>query len=133
MLQGFNFHHIGYAVYDITKTASFYTSEGWDMSKITIDKIQNSQIAFLSKKDQPLIELVSPIDGNSPVDEILQKNSVTPYHICYEVEDIYEAIKMLRKKHFIPLFRPVQAIALDNRLICYLYNKDVGLIELLCK
>jgi len=34
---------------------------------------------------------------------------------------------------FIPLFRPVEAIALDNRLICYLYRKDVGFIEIVNK
>ena len=131
MLQKFNFHHIGYAVCDIAETAFFYTSEGWSMSKITIDKVQNSQIAFLSKNGQPLIELVSPIDEKSPVGKILEKNGVTPYHICYEVDDIYEAIKIMRKKHFIPLFKPVEAIAFENRPICYIYNKNVGLIELL--
>ena len=101
------------------------------MSKITIDKVQNSQIAFLSKNGQPLIELVSPIDDKSPVCKILEKNGVTPYHICYEVDDIYEAIKIMRKKHFIPLFKPEEAIAFENRPICYIYNKSVGLIELL--
>jgi methylmalonyl-CoA/ethylmalonyl-CoA epimerase len=39
----------------------------------------------------------------------------------------------LRKQRFIQLFNPVPAIALNNRKICYLFNKDVGLIELVEK
>lgn len=133
MLQEAEFHHIGYAVSDIAKTAFFYTSEGWSISEIIIDKVQNSKIAFLSKSHQPLIELVSPIDNSSPTCEILKKNGVIPYHICYEVDDIYEAIRIMQKRQFLLLFNPVKAIAFDSRLICYLYNKHVGLIECLNK
>lgn len=133
MLQDAKFHHIGYAVSNIAETAFFYTSGGWSVSKTIIDKVQNSEIAFLSKSYQPLIELVSPIDESSPTSEILNKNGVTLYHICYEVDDIYEAIGIMRKKRFIPLFNPVKAIAFEDRLICYMYNKHVGLIELLSK
>ena len=58
---------------------------------------------------------------------------VTPYHICYEVDDIYLAVSDLKKKRFIPLFNPIEAVALGNRKICYLFNQAVGLIELLNK
>jgi len=31
--------------------------------------------------------------------------------------------------HFVPLFKPVPSVAMDDKLICYLYNPLVGLIE----
>jgi methylmalonyl-CoA/ethylmalonyl-CoA epimerase len=133
MLHNLQFHHIGYAVRDISATAGYYTGAGWVMSEIYCDKIQNTKIAFLSKNTFPLIELVAPIDENSPIVNTLDKMGVTPYHICYEVDDIEQTVTVLKKQHFLPLFNPVEAIAFKNRKICYLYNQHVGLIELLNK
>jgi len=79
------------------------------------------------------IELLEPLTTDSPVTKIIEKNGVMPYHICYEVEDITETIKELRKDKFIPLSSPVKAIALEDRLICFLFKKEIGLIELLQK
>lgn len=130
MLPSFRFHHIGYAVHKIAITAEYYFRAGWSISDEQIDPIQNTKIAFLSKKGFPMIELVEPVNEKSPIVKTLEKSGVTPYHICYEVDDIDAAIVDLKKLRFIPLFKPVQAIALNNYKICYLYNKDVGLIEI---
>ncbi|MDR1373240.1 MAG: VOC family protein [Dysgonamonadaceae bacterium] len=130
MLPNFRFHHIGYAVYDIEKTAAYYTNAGWQISEIGLDKIQNTKITFLSKENMPLIELIAPVDNTSPIVKTLEKVGVSTYHICYEVDEIQESIVELRKQKFIPLFAPVEAVALENCKICYLYNKNVGLIEI---
>lgn len=133
MLEDCRFHHIGYAVKDILLTAEYYLKVGWNISDIQEDSIQNTKIAFLSRAGFPLIELVAPIDDKSPIVKTLEKVGVTTYHVCYEVDDIDIAVLNLKKQRFLPLFRPVEAIALENRKICYLYNKDVGLIELVNK
>jgi methylmalonyl-CoA/ethylmalonyl-CoA epimerase len=130
MLSTFRFHHIGYAVKEIAVTADYYIRAGWSLSELQIDTIQNTEIAFLSKVGFPLIEFVAPVNDSSPVVKILEKSGVTTYHICYEVDDINIAVYELRKQKFILLFKPVEAIALNNHKICYLFNKDVGLIEL---
>jgi methylmalonyl-CoA/ethylmalonyl-CoA epimerase len=133
MLPDLQFHHIGYAVKDILTTAGYYTGAGWQMSEIYCDKIQNSQIAFLSKNTFPLIELVAPADESSPIVKTLDKMGITPYHICYETNNIEQSVIALKKQHFLPLFKPVEAIAFGGRKICYLYHQHVGLIELLNK
>lgn len=130
MLTTFRFHHIGYAVKDIAATAAHYLEAGWQATKTVEDPLQNVRISFLTKPDMPLIELVEPVDDNSPVVQTLQKSGVTPYHVCYEVPDMEEAVRQLRRKRYVPLFKPVPAVALGGRLICYLYNPDVGLIEI---
>jgi methylmalonyl-CoA/ethylmalonyl-CoA epimerase len=76
--------------------------------------------------------LVEGLDKNdSPVSIYIDKVGVTPYHICYLVSNLEESIKELRQQKFVLLFNPVHAIAFSNRKICYLYNQDIGLIELL--
>ena len=132
MIQ-YRYHHTGVATKDIEITSAFYKNIGYSQSEIVIDKIQNVRICFLSKKNSPLIELVEPINECSPVNEILKKNGNIPYHFCYEVDGMTEAILEMKKSGFIKIINPVPAKAFNNRLICFLYNKDVGLIELLEK
>ena len=76
MLASLQLHHIGYAVRDILTTAGYYTGAGWVMSEIYCDKIQNAQIAILSKAAFPLIELVAPVDEKSPVVNMLKHNKM---------------------------------------------------------
>ena len=127
------YHHTGVATKDIEITSAFYKNIGYSQSQIVIDEIQNVRICFLSKKNSPLVELVEPINDRSPVNEILKKNGNIPYHFCYEVDGMTEAILEMKKSGFIKIINPVPAVAFNNRLICFLYNKDVGLIELLEK
>lgn len=133
MLVEFEFHHIGYAVKNIDKTSAYYLTAGFVQTATIIDPLQNVRIAFLRKPGNPLIELVEPVDEHSPIIKTLEKSGVSPYHICYGVDDLDEAIRKMKMLKFIPLFKPVPAVALGNKKICYLYNQDVGLIELLEK
>lgn len=130
MLPYFKFHHLGYAVKDIKRTARYYQKAGWILSDITLDSIQNTYIAFLTKEGMPKYELVAPVDDKSPIVKTLEKSGNTPYHVCYSVDDIEKAVGDLKALHFVPLFNPVPAVAIDNELICYLYNPYVGLIEI---
>lgn len=138
MLPEFQFHHIGIATGSIKNTAQCYLDAGYSISDTVYDPVQNVSIAFLEKTQMPRIELVEPntsLNGtvnspNHPVSKIIGKSGVSPYHICYLVEDIDDAVNKLKKKKYLLLARPVSAVAMDNRKICFLYNKEVGLIEL---
>lgn len=130
MLIEFSFHHIGVATNSIEKTSLYYLDLGFLASEIIFDPIQRCNIMFLSKVDHPSIELIEPFSDISPVAKTLQKMGVSPYHFCYEVENIQDAIATMKKKKFISLSKPTIAIAMQNRLICFMYNKEVGLIEL---
>ena len=82
------FHHIGIACRDIDATKAFYVAQGYYASEIIDDLLQNVHICFLNKPEMPLIELLAPIDDKSPINRTLDASGVTPYHICYEVDDI---------------------------------------------
>lgn len=123
--------HIGYAVRDIMTTAKHYLDAGWNMSEIFEEKVQNTKIAFLYKDGFPTMELVSPLnETHSPVDNFIKNDSVQLYHVCYVVDDVWQSVECLHDEGFIPVFMPIKSNAMNNREICYLYNKNVGLIEL---
>ena len=121
MLSYFHFHHIGYAVTSIEKTMYYYIDGGYSCSSVIFDPIQNVNICFLTKEGEPMIELLEPVE----------KNGVCPYHCCYSVENIEDAIARLRKMRFMVVSYPAEAVALNNHRVAFLYNKDIGLIELL--
>lgn len=130
MLESFKFHHIGVAVKDIKSTAAIYVSGGYACSETIFDPIQNVNICWLTKEGMPIVELLEPVNDDSPVNKTLEKNGVTPYHTCYIVENIENAITQLRLMKYVVVSKPEQAIAISNCKVCFLYNKNVGLIEL---
>ena len=130
MLKSMKFHHIGVAVKDISATAAVYVTGGYKQSDTIFDPIQNVNICWLTKENMPVVELLEPVDETSPVNEILEKNGVTPYHICYIVDEIELAMKELRKMKYIVVSKPAEAVAIHGCKVCFLFNKNVGLIEL---
>ncbi len=130
MLESMKFHHIGVAVKAIDKTAAVYVAGGYTQSATTFDPVQNVNICWLTKEGMPTVELLAPVDETSPVCKTLEKNGVTPYHTCYVVEDIEQAVADLRKMKYVAVSNPVVAPAIGNSKVCFLFNKNVGLIEL---
>ena len=125
------FHHVAVATFNIGKSIAKYNELEYTSSEITNDPIQNVNVCFLNKLGHPCIELVEPVDESSPVYQILKKNGTSPYHFCYKVDDIGKTILELKSLKFILLQKPVKARAFNDNKICFMYNKDIGLIELL--
>jgi methylmalonyl-CoA/ethylmalonyl-CoA epimerase len=130
MNSNFIFHHLGIATRNIEKCAEIYCSLGYTKSEIKIESSQKVKICFLHKHETPVMELVEPLSKNSPISRIIQASGTTPYHTCYEVENIKLAVYELEALNFRPLFEPTQSDAMEEGLFCYLFSPDVGLIEL---
>lgn len=130
MLNYFKFHHIGVAVKDIDKTVAIYKDGGYEASDVIYDPIQNVDICWLTKEGMPIVELLAPVNEQSPICKILEKNGVSPYHTCYVVGDINQAIADLRIKKYVLVCKPVVAVAIHNCKVAFLHNRHVGLIEL---
>lgn len=124
------FHHIGMAVKSIDATAAMYEDGGYRMSDIIFDPIQNVDICWLTKEGAPIIELLAPVDETSPVNKTLEKVGVSPYHCCYVVDKLEDAVAELRKQRYIMVSKPAEAVAFCGSRVCFLFNKNVGLIEL---
>ena len=130
MLHHLEFHHIGIATKNIPETVKKYTLLGYTPSTVITDTIQNSAICFLKKAGQPLIELIEPLNEESPVYNLLKKTGTHPYHICYKTEFLTRDIEFLKKHSYIVVQNPVRASALAMKEVCFLFNKDFGIIEL---
>jgi len=131
ILDNMRFHHIGIATKNAAETAKAYAQMGGGkISKVIYDPVQNVNISWLESETKPLIEFLEPVDEKSPVNKILEKNGVTPYHLCFAVESLDEAIKELRREKFVLVSKPAPAPAIDMNRVAFLFHKDTGLIEL---
>ena len=124
------FHHIGIACRDIEKTKAFYLDLGYVATTTVDDPLQHVRVAFLDKPGEPRLELLEPLDNQSPVLRTLSTVGVSPYHMCYSVQDIEAAVLSLRERHFLLVNGPVTACAMDNHRVAFLFHKNTGLIEL---
>lgn len=130
-IKGFSFHHIGLAVFKIEDTAKFYEATGWQrIVETAFDPCQNVRACFYAKQGFPTTELIEAVDEKSPIRKILSKSGVGPYHYCFAVDNLQEAISQLRSLKFIPTGKPVPSVGMPGRKVCFLYNMNYGLIEL---
>ena len=130
-------HHIGYVINSIENALNALQS--LDNKLVTTppvnDEIQRCRICFVGREGETLIELVEPYENNKSLRKMLSQRGNAPYHVCYEVEDVETLFDELSEKEgWMPLFRPVEAVAFNNRLITYFYNTQVGYVEFVnCK
>lgn len=124
-------HHTGYLTGNIKETAKAFEILGYVAQPIFDDSIQKCFICFLKRaKGEPLIELVQPYEDNKTMQKMLIKRGVSPYHLCYEVEDVQATYEELSEKEgWLPIFAPVEAVAFDNRKITYFMNAETGFVE----
>jgi hypothetical protein len=87
-------------------------------------------VRILMLRNGPVqVELVSFLDRNksSPIDFLFKSKFAflgngIPYHICYSVNDIVDIIGFLRTKKFIIIQSPCKAVALDNKIVAFLFR-----------
>jgi len=126
-------HHYGLATDNLERSLETMAALGYKVGNITYDAIQKVRVAFVSRNEETMIELVCDADENGPTRRFLSQIGNGLYHICYEVDNIEEATKKLREEGFLLRHAPVPAVACGGRKIAWMYNRTIGLIELLEK
>lgn len=130
----YKIEHIGYLTGNIENTASIFEALGYKfLGVIFNDDRQQCRIGFIEKSDEVRIELVEPYEDNEPMLKMLKKKGVSPYHVCYEVDDVDVVYSELNELGWLPMFAPVPAPAFDNRLICYMFKQGIGFVEFVNK
>jgi methylmalonyl-CoA/ethylmalonyl-CoA epimerase len=126
------FHHIGVAVKSFDKSIIYYKNLGYECSDIINDEIQNVELVYCKSKTFPNVELIKPVNENSPVYSILQKNDTQIYHQCYQTKDLKKALEFLQRKNKIfCISKPKTAILFNNKKVSFYQIPNVGLIEIL--
>jgi methylmalonyl-CoA/ethylmalonyl-CoA epimerase len=130
MLEFLKFHHIGFATDNLDEAKSLFIKMGYVPGEVVYVPSQKVEVCFMNKAGQPQIELITGSGTNSPVESILKKCGPGPYHLCFSVNDINNAIENLRNEKFIILNKPVKSNAIDDNNIIFAYKKSYGLIEI---
>jgi len=115
-------HHVGLAVREIA-------AAGIVDLDVTHDPVQRVRVAFVSVGGAR-IEMIEPAGADSPVAASVQKGNRL-LHLCYEVDDIHEAMSAARRNAFKVVHEPTSAAAFDGRPIAWVYHPLWGLFELL--
>lgn len=130
--KSWKLHHIGYLVVDIEKSIKAYQALGFDSSFTAYDEDRKAYICFLSGNmcGEGRIELVAPTK-ESDIFPLLKQYRNTPYHLCFEVDDLDKTVATLKKDGFL-LFREKQkAMAIsDTARVVFLIHASIGIVEL---
>ena len=123
--------HIGYAVKRIDRAITAFQKLGYEFEPVIDDTDRNVKLAFGSKYGYR-IELVAPLDKKleSPVDQYLSNAVGTPYHICYESENLDAVIEELKAQGYKVVIGPRPAVAFGGRRVVFMMNIGFGLMEI---
>lgn len=131
-ITGVTFHHFGLALKDFSKALRFYTHIGYQCTTPVIDPIQRVELVFCTAQGHPAVELIKPIDKQSPIHSYLNKANEWIYHTCYELDHIErDGPALFAQVRAICVSPPKPAILFNHRLVAFYYINDVGLIEVL--
>jgi methylmalonyl-CoA/ethylmalonyl-CoA epimerase len=89
-------NHIGIAVRNMDEAREFWHKKFGVEAPLPITE-GDMQICMMKLGDV-LVELIAPIGNKGIVAKFLEKRGEGFHHICYEVEDVYSAMKELAAK-----------------------------------
>ncbi|NWJ44723.1 MAG: methylmalonyl-CoA epimerase [Chloroflexi bacterium] len=91
--------HIGIAVKDLTSSLKFY-EEALGLENIGFEVVeeQGVRVAFLTVGESK-IELLEPLNEESPIAKFIAKRGEGIHHICLDVEDVPEALGELKERN----------------------------------
>ncbi len=131
LIERMKIDHIGYAVKKIDRAMSFFEKLGFCFEPIIDDMERNIRIAF-GEKDGYRIEVICPRnkEKESPVDAYLSSVGSTPYHICYQTEDLNTEVESLKQQGFKVIIEPKPALAFGGKRVVFMMSLGFGLMEI---
>ena len=127
-------HHIGYLVADMDNALKEFLNLGYEIEQeVMHDHIRNINICFI-RNNGFLVELISPCEGCKSFSALSKRIGNAPYHICYFPDEhtaFDSAIEALGKNDFLMVQAPEEAPALGGRRVAFMFNPEIGLIEIL--
>lgn len=123
--------HIAIVVEDIEAALGFWRDAfGLDLHHVEDVQDQQSIVAFLPVGDAE-VELVKPTSDGSGVARYLKKRGPGVHHICFEVDDIEQALRELKTKG-IRLINETPMIGTGGKKIAFIHPESAHgvLVEL---
>jgi len=95
-----NLYHVAIAVRNLDEVERLYeTALGLKVAHREVVEDQGVRTSMLvPEKGGTAVELLEPLDGESPVSKFLEKRGEGIHHICFLVDDIEAALERLKKE-----------------------------------
>ncbi len=95
-----NLYHVAIAVRNLDEVERLYeTALGLKVAHREVVEDQGVRTSMLvPEKGGTAVELLEPLDGESPISKFLEKRGEGIHHICFLVDDIEAALERLRKE-----------------------------------
>lgn len=95
-----NLYHVAIAVRDLSAVEEVYkTALGLRVEHREVVEDQGVKTSMLVPEDGgTAIELLEPMDENSPISKFLDKRGEGIHHICFKVDDIEAMLERLKKQ-----------------------------------
>jgi methylmalonyl-CoA/ethylmalonyl-CoA epimerase len=125
--------HIGIAVKNINNSnllfAKLFGKEHYKIETVAGENVNTSFFMLGETK----IELVEANSENSAISKFISNKGEGIHHIAYEVDDIEEEMRRLRKEGF-ELLSDLPKDGADNKRICFLHPRSTnGVLVELCE
>lgn len=123
--------HIGIAVKDLNESNLLFEKllgkAHYKIEEVVSEKVMTSFFKTGTNK----IELLESTDPDSPIAKFIEKRGEGIHHIAFDVDDIHQEMKRLKKEGF-QLLNKVPKRGADNKLVCFVHPKSANgvLIEL---
>ncbi len=130
---GLRFHHLGLATREPAGAGKFLKGLGYEIGEIVHDPAHNVNVAICTCHDKPDVELVTPSEGEGPLDNILECHDSLIYHTCYVSEDVQASLAEMDEAghRAIPLSAPKKAVLFGGRKVSFYAVKGFGVIEII--
>lgn len=130
-LIGFKLDHIGIAVNSLEEGKKFYLSLGY--SEMSIEDVvgEGVRVGMFELDNQSRIELLEPLNDESPIKKFLTKKGPGVHHYCLRVENLDELTNRLIQSG-VKMIYPQSRKGAHNCLINFVHPSSAGgvLVEL---
>ena len=118
-------NHVAIAVPDLeVATATYRDTLGATVSEQRVEQEHGVTVVFVELPNTK-IELLHPLDENSPIAAFLNKNpSGGMHHICYEVDDIIKARDQMKSEGARVLGDGEPKIGAHGKPVLFLHPRD---------
>jgi methylmalonyl-CoA/ethylmalonyl-CoA epimerase len=124
--------HVGLATDDPDGVGTFMHSLGLRKHDSGVARDYGVACAFWGapgRPDGPAIEVVSPLQGQSAVSDLLERSGPGLFHVALVVDDIELEFKRLRRERFLAVdSRPCRGARPGMRVVFMYLRKPAGLL-----
>ena len=126
-------NHIGVAVKNLDEAIKLYRDQlGLEFKGTDVVESQKVKVAFF-KIGETNIELVAATSDESPIAKYLEKNREGIHHICFEVDDINQALKTLKDRG-VKLINEEPRKGAHGTLVAFIHPKSTnGVLTEICQ